>query len=103
LGSTPEILDSLKEQLQIIDPRISNMHFMSLPFMSAEEFDYNNIAEEINLLQPDIIWVSLGAPKQEKFMYYILPKLKQGIMFGFGAILNFYSGMKNLKEPLKSC
>lgn len=98
LGSTPEVLDALKQQIQIIDPEISKMHFMNLPFMQVEDFDYENIAKEINLLKPDIIWVSLGAPKQEKFMYYILPKLNQGLMFGFGAILNFYSGMKKLKR-----
>lgn len=103
LGATPEVLESLKKQLQIIDPKISKMHFMNLPFMNVEDFDYENIAKEINLLKPDIIWVSLGAPKQEKFMYYILPKLSQGIMFGFGAILNFYSGIEELKRAPESC
>ena len=101
LGSTPEILDSLKRQLQIIDPKIAIMRFMPLPFMDAEDFDYENIAKEVNLFQPDIIWVSLGAPKQEQFMYYLLPKLNQGIMFGFGAILNFYSGFEEFKRAPK--
>lgn len=98
LGATPEVLSSLKTELQIIDPKISKMHFIPLPFMNVEDFDYDNIAKEINLLHPDIIWVSLGAPKQEKFMYHLLPRLNQGIMFGFGAILNFYSGIKEFKR-----
>ena len=101
LGSTPEVLDSLKRQLQIIDPKIATMRFMPLPFMNAEDFDYENIAKEINLLHPDIIWVSLGAPKQEQFMHYLLPKLSKGIMFGFGAILNYYSGFEEFKRAPK--
>jgi len=101
LGATTEVLGSLKTQLQIIDPKISAMHFMPLPFMNVDDFDYANIAKEINLLNPDIIWVSLGAPKQEKFMYYLLPKLNRGVMFGFGAILNFYSGIKEHRRAPK--
>jgi N-acetylglucosaminyldiphosphoundecaprenol N-acetyl-beta-D-mannosaminyltransferase len=42
---------------------------------------------------PDIIWVSLGAPKQEQFMYRLKPLLNKGVMFGFGAIFNFNSGI----------
>ena len=49
----------------------------------------------INDDMPDIIWISLGAPKQELFMYNLKPFLKQGVMFGVGAAFNFYSGLNN--------
>ncbi len=52
----------------------------------------------INDDEPDIIWVSLGAPKQEKFMNLLLPYLNKGVMFGFGAIFNVYAEMPNLKR-----
>lgn len=98
LGSTPEVLQRLQKNLSKIDPKINNMRFETLPFKSVEEFDYEQIGETINSYGPDIIWVSLGAPKQEKFMSLLLPHLKKGVMFGFGAIFNFYAEMPGLKR-----
>lgn len=94
LGSSQKILDALKKELSRIDPAIKEMQFRELPFSPVEEFDYLGIAKMINAYAPDIIWVSLGAPKQEKFMYQLQPYLKRGVMFGFGAIFNFYSGLE---------
>jgi len=98
LGSTPEILKNLQQNLSEIDPAIKNMRFESLPFKKVENFDYKKIAAMINADNPDIIWVSLGAPKQEKFMSLLLPYLDSGIMFGFGAIFNFYSDIPGLRR-----
>lgn len=91
LGSTQEILEGLKKELSKLDPAIASMRFETLPFRKVEEFDYEGIAKMINEDAPDIIWVSLGAPKQENFMYRLQPLLKRGIMFGFGAIFTWYS------------
>jgi N-acetylglucosaminyldiphosphoundecaprenol N-acetyl-beta-D-mannosaminyltransferase len=93
LGSTPQILKGLKNELSKIDPAVAGMCFESLPFKKVEEFDYPEIAKMINNDNPDIIWVSLGAPKQEQFMYHLRPFLNRGVMFGFGAIFNFNSGI----------
>jgi N-acetylglucosaminyldiphosphoundecaprenol N-acetyl-beta-D-mannosaminyltransferase len=98
LGNTRQVLDGLKTNLSKIDPKIANMSFEELPFKKVEEFDYKGIAEMINREHPDIIWVSLGAPKQEFFMANLLPFLEHGIMFGFGAIFNFNAGTGEVKR-----
>jgi N-acetylglucosaminyldiphosphoundecaprenol N-acetyl-beta-D-mannosaminyltransferase len=98
LGSTPEVLNRLKINLSKIDPKINDMRFETLPFRTVEEFDYEGIADMINNDGPDIIWVSLGAPKQEQFMNRLLPFLNKGVMFGFGAIFNVYAEMPGLKR-----
>lgn len=98
LGNTREILDNLKTNLSTIDPKIKDMNFEELPFKKVTEFNYPEIAAKINAIKPDIIWVSLGAPKQEEFMSLLLPYLDQGIMFGFGAIFNFYAGAGSVKR-----
>ena len=98
LGNTPEVLVGLKENLTKIDPNIQNMHFETLPFRNVDEFDYQAIADMINEDSPDIIWVSLGAPKQELFMSKLQPFLKRGVMFGFGAIFNFNAGIGSVKR-----
>lgn len=93
LGNTPEVLNGLRKELSKIDPAIANMPFVTLPFNNVMDFDYPEIGKKIDSYSPDIIWVSLGAPKQEAFMYYLEPYISKGVMFGFGAIFNFYSGL----------
>jgi len=98
LGNTSDVLAGLKKNLSLIDNRIHSMPFVTLPFLNVEDFDYKNIADEINKIKPEIIWVSLGAPKQEIFMSKLLPFLETGVMFGFGAIFNFYANVDNQKR-----
>ena len=98
LGNTRLILNGLKNNLSKIDPAIADMPFEELPFKKVEDFDYIGIAEMINKENPDIIWVSLGAPKQEQFMSLLLPYLNRGVMFGFGAIFNFNAGVGHVKR-----
>lgn len=89
LGNTREVLDELKKNLSAIDPNIAQMCFEELPFRTIDGFDYQKIARHINQQSPDIIWVSLGAPKQEFFMARLLPYLQRGVLFGVGAAFNF--------------
>jgi N-acetylglucosaminyldiphosphoundecaprenol N-acetyl-beta-D-mannosaminyltransferase len=98
LGSNCEILENLKGQLMKIDPAIAGMRFETLPFKNVEDFDYPQIAQMINDDNPDIIWVSLGAPKQEQFMNRLKPFLKRGVIFGIGAAFKFYSGIDEYKR-----
>ncbi|MDL2262552.1 WecB/TagA/CpsF family glycosyltransferase [Bacteroidales bacterium OttesenSCG-928-I21] len=101
LGNTPEILAGLKENLSKIDSKINDMRFETLPFKAVDDFDYKGIAQMINKDEPDIIWVSLGAPKQEIFMSKLQPYLNKGVMFGFGAIFNFNAGIGEVKRAPK--
>ena len=101
IGNTPEVLNGLRNNLLQLDPQIKNMRFETLPFCTVNEFDYKQIAKMINDDNPDIIWVSLGAPKQEEFMYHLQPYLNRGVMFGFGAIFNFNSGVGHVKRAPK--
>lgn len=92
LGSDEATSNQIKDILKQKGIDNSHLSVLSLPFKSVEEFDYPGIAEQINRLQPQIIWVSLGAPKQELFMANLLPYLNKGIMFAIGAAFNFYIG-----------
>lgn len=101
LGNTREVLDGLRKNLSEIDPAIAGMRFETLPFRSVDDFDYEGIAAMINADNPDIIWVSLGAPKQEMFMARLKPHLKRGVMFGYGAIFNFNAGVGEVRRAPK--
>lgn len=92
LGNTQEKYNQIISKLEENGLDTTHLTYMPLPFASIDEFDYKNIAQSINAINPDFIWISLGAPKQENFMYRILPYLNQGLMFGIGAAFNFYVG-----------
>jgi len=49
------------------------------------------IADVINTKKPDIVWVGLSAPKQEKWIYDNIDNLDIGMACGIGAAFNFYS------------
>ena len=95
IGTSEKVLEGLKTELSKKDPAISGMSFFAPPFCKVEEFDYPSIAEMINKDNPDIVWVALGAPKQENFMYRLQPMLNRGVMIGVGAVFNFYCGLEN--------
>lgn len=100
VGNTEEVANEIRKK--IIEKGVSNELFhVDLPFCKVEYFDYSVIADQINNLNPDIIWVSLGAPKQEIFMSKILPLINRGVMFGIGAAFNYYIGALELPKNTK--
>lgn len=99
LGTSERILLPLKAKLEEMDPAIGEMKFIELPFAEAEGFDYEQIGKMINEERPDIVWVALGAPKQEKFMYYLKPYVKHGVMISVGAVFKFVSGVEARRAP----
>lgn len=99
MGTSTKILATLKKNLLKIDGNIANMTFYELPFRSVDQFDYQEVADKVNADEADIIWIALGAPKQEIFMSKLKPYLKRGIMIAVGAVFKFYSGLEEKRAP----
>lgn len=59
------------------------------PLTKAEE---RALIAQVRQCRPDMIWVGLGTPKQDKFMRRYLPLLDTKIMFGVGAAFDFHTG-----------
>lgn len=92
LGNTEEKFQMIVEELKHRGLSSEHISHLPVPFAKVEEFDYGDIAKKVDEIDADIIWVSLGAPKQEMFMVKLLPYVKRGVMFGIGAAFNFYIG-----------
>ena len=90
-GSTQDTLDKLKESLIKRFPRLNIVRMYSPPFRALSADEEAEIIDEINTISPDLIWVGLGAPKQEKWMHQQRGKLKRGVMFGVGAAFDFHA------------
>jgi N-acetylglucosaminyldiphosphoundecaprenol N-acetyl-beta-D-mannosaminyltransferase len=62
------------------------------PFRPISDKEDEQIVGMINGTKPDIVWVGLGAPKQEKWMADHLGKIRATAMIGVGAAFDFNSG-----------
>lgn len=92
IGNTEDVFNKIKAKLELNGADTANLFFIPLTFKGVNEFDYQNIATQINQVRPRFIWVSLGAPKQEEFMSKLLPFIDRGVMIGVGAALNYFTG-----------
>lgn len=99
LGTQQATLNGLRHELKQMNPAVEDMQFVELPFCDVEAFDYDEIARMVEADGAKIIWVALGAPKQERFMARLLPHLQQGVMIGVGAAFKFYSGTEERRCP----
>ncbi len=99
MGTSQETLDGLRNRLAEMNPEVKGMKFIELPFRKVEDFDYPEIARTIEEDRADIVWVALGAPKQEIFMSLLKPHLKRGVMIAVGAAFKFYSGTDVQRAP----
>lgn len=92
IGNTQDVFNKVKAKLELKGNETSHLYFIPLPYKGVDEFDYQEIAMRINQIQPRFIWVSLGAPKQEEFMFKLLSHIDKGVMLGVGAALNYFTG-----------
>jgi N-acetylglucosaminyldiphosphoundecaprenol N-acetyl-beta-D-mannosaminyltransferase len=91
-GSTQLILEKMSAVIQKKFPAAIVRGMISPPFKSLSPNENLEFISQINDLNPDIIWVGLGAPKQEKWMYENYQKLNKGIMIGVGAGFDYLAG-----------
>ena len=81
------------------DPDVGQMLFYALQFCAVNDFDYPAIARMLAADGADIVWVALGAPKQEIFMARLKPHLEHGVMIAVGAAFKFFSGQGERRAP----
>jgi len=99
-GSTDAVLGRLQNQLSTLPLSGEISGFFSPPLRSAkgpqEPLDADELkdCELLNQSGADIIWVGLGAPKQEVWMYRARPHLKAAVLIGVGAAFDFLAGNK---------
>jgi len=99
LGTQQPILDGLRTRLTAENPDVANMLFYELPFRDVADFDYATIARMLEADGSDIIWIALGAPKQEQFMQRLKLHLSHGVMIAVGAAFKFFSGTEVNRAP----
>lgn len=97
-GSTEDTLNKLRKRLLSDFPKLNIVGMYSPPFRKLTEIEDKDVIKEINVANPDFVWVGLGAPKQEIWMYEHKDRVN-GLMVGIGAAFDYFAG--NIKRAPK--
>jgi len=92
----PELLKSRLEQ------RFSGIKIVgtySPPFRVLSNEEDEKAIKTINSAKPDIVWVGLSTPKQERWMAEHVGRLEGPVLIGVGAAFDFHAGLKK-QAPL---
>jgi len=95
LGSTESALDLIAGRLKREFPMMTVCGMYAPPFsdnFSANEND--TIIDLINHANPDVLWVGMTAPRQEKWIQLHHHRLRVPCIAAVGAVFDFYSGIK---------
>lgn len=94
-GGAPGVPECLS---RILSKRFQGIRFVgtySPPFRLLTSKEDEEVVELINKAEPDVLWVGLGAPKQELWMYEHKESLRVPVMVGVGAAFDFLAGVKS--------
>jgi N-acetylglucosaminyldiphosphoundecaprenol N-acetyl-beta-D-mannosaminyltransferase len=93
LGSTPEVLNSMKNKLQQEFPLLSIAGTEALPFRPLTTEEDKALVEKIDSSNAGLVFVCLGCPKQENWIAEHKDKIN-GVMIGVGAVFAVYAGLQ---------
>lgn len=91
-GGADGIADRLARRLMKTYPGLEVAGTYCPPFRPLKKEEKNRIVDKINSANPDIVWVGLGAPKQEKWMASHCGRIEATVTIGVGAAFDFHSG-----------
>ena len=92
-GSTPETLKAFVHNLTDQFPNLKISYTYSPPFRSLTLEEDEALVKEINSSGTQILFVGLGCPKQERWMFAHRNRVK-AVMVGVGAGFDFHAGTK---------
>lgn len=90
-GGEQKTLDALHAKLKEFFPDLKIAGSYSPPFRQLTEQEDTEIIERINASGAGVVWVSLGCPKQEKWMFEHRGKIN-AVMIGVGAAFDYHAG-----------
>jgi N-acetylglucosaminyldiphosphoundecaprenol N-acetyl-beta-D-mannosaminyltransferase len=93
-GGAEGVPDLLARKLQERFPGLIIAGIYSPPFRVIRPEEDEEIVKMISDARPDIVWVGLSTPKQERWMAAHLGRVNAPVMIGVGAAFDFHTGLK---------
>ena len=94
VGGAPGVADRLATILKCRFPGLVIAGTCSPPFESWTEAQEEEFVGTINRAAPDVVWVGLGTPKQERWMHRHRGRLQAAVLLGVGAAFDIHSGRR---------
>ncbi|MBD2594946.1 WecB/TagA/CpsF family glycosyltransferase [Nostoc spongiaeforme FACHB-130] len=92
VGSQTEILARIQARLKQEFPQLKIAGMEPLPFRPLTETEDEVLINKINSSGAGVVWVSLGCPKQEKWIAQHKGKIR-AVMIGVGGVFPVYAGI----------
>ena len=93
-GGAEGVPELLAERLRQRFPGIQIVGTYSPPFRPLTPEEDETIVQRINQSHPDIVWVGLSTPKQERWMAAHVGRVSAPVLIGVGAAFDFHAGLK---------
>ncbi|WP_293996359.1 WecB/TagA/CpsF family glycosyltransferase [Sphaerotilus sp.] len=90
-GNTPGTLETLQKSLHKTFPTLQISGSYSPPFRALTPEEDAEVVQRINASGAGTVWVSLGCPKQERWMAAHRGRI-QAVMVGVGAAFDYHAG-----------
>jgi len=91
-GSSRKVLDLIASRLRRDFPAVQLCGTLSPPFGEWGADEDSAMVAEINAARPDVLWVGMTAPKQEKWVVANRHRLRAPVIGSIGAVFDFYAG-----------
>jgi N-acetylglucosaminyldiphosphoundecaprenol N-acetyl-beta-D-mannosaminyltransferase len=92
-GRNQGALVQLALNLRRLYPGLQIVGGYSPPFRTMSDEEREAVVAEINHAKPDVVWVGIGVPKQEKWMASLRERLDAPVLVGVGAAFDFHAGL----------
>jgi N-acetylglucosaminyldiphosphoundecaprenol N-acetyl-beta-D-mannosaminyltransferase len=93
-GGGPGVAEILATQLHARFPTLQVVGLDTPPFRPLTPVEDRIAVARINMARPDIVWVGLSTPKQERWMASHIGWLQAPVLIGVGAAFDFHAGLK---------
>jgi N-acetylglucosaminyldiphosphoundecaprenol N-acetyl-beta-D-mannosaminyltransferase len=101
LGSTEENLSGIQNKMAREYPDVIVVGTYSPPFKQEfSEQEMQSMIEAVNKARPDVLWIGMTAPKQEKWIYQNKHRLQVKFIGAVGAVFDFYVGKVKRSHPI---
>jgi N-acetylglucosaminyldiphosphoundecaprenol N-acetyl-beta-D-mannosaminyltransferase len=91
-GTTPRTLELLEARLRSDFPGLQIAGRYAPPFRDLSPAEDADVVALINASGADLVWVGLGAPRQERWMADHIDRLTASVLIGVGAAFDFHAG-----------
>ena len=103
-GGAPGVAQRLSQRLRERMPWLQVVGTLTPPYGPLSARQEDELAEHVEATNPDIFWVGLSTPKQERFMAGHCGRLGVQLMVGVGAAFDLHAGLRmDSPQWMKKC